>query len=52
MKQVSSKKGGLFVLGDASGFLDAMTGEGNALAVHGGIAAVEAILSGEPNSFP
>ena len=40
--------GRVMLIGDAAGFVDAMTGEGNTLALGSGIAAVDAIIGGKP----
>lgn len=44
--------GRILIAGDAAGFVDAMTGEGNTLALGSGIAASEAVLSGRLWLFP
>ncbi len=43
--------GRVLLVGDAAGYLDALTGEGVALAVETGCAAVEAIADGDPASY-
>lgn len=43
--------GRILIAGDAAGFVDAMTGEGNTLALGSGIAAVQAIVSGDLESY-
>jgi flavin-dependent dehydrogenase len=42
------QKGRVLVAGDAALFIDAMTGEGNTLAMRSGIAVAKAIMSGKP----
>jgi flavin-dependent dehydrogenase len=46
------QRGRVLLAGDAAGFLDAMTGEGNALALAAGIAAADAVVSGRVTSYP
>lgn len=43
--------GTLFLVGDASGYLDALTGEGMALAFHQAEAVVDAIVAGRPSRY-
>lgn len=43
--------GRALLVGDAAGYVDALTGEGVALAVHTAKAAVDAIASGAPESY-
>jgi flavin-dependent dehydrogenase len=42
------QSGRIFVAGDAALFLDAMTGEGNTLAIRSGMAVARAIMEGRP----
>jgi hypothetical protein len=42
------QKGRILVAGDAALFIDAMTGEGNTLALKSGIAAAKAVVKGRP----
>lgn len=44
--------GNLALVGDAAGYVDAITGEGMALAFHQAFAAVEAIASGSLSAYP
>ena len=44
--------GRVLLAGDAAGYLDALTGEGVALAVETGSLAAESIADGEPGSYP
>jgi flavin-dependent dehydrogenase len=46
------RQGKVLLLGDAAGYLDAITGEGLSLAFHQGAALVEAIADGRPESYP
>ncbi len=43
-----TQKGRVLVAGDAALFIDAMTGEGNTLAIRSGVAVSEAIIRGNP----
>jgi flavin-dependent dehydrogenase len=43
--------GGMLLVGDASGYLDAITGEGLSLAFHHAFAAVDAITAGDLDSY-
>jgi menaquinone-9 beta-reductase len=45
------QRGRVLLLGDAAGYLDAITGEGLSLAFHQGAALVEAIAAGRPESY-
>ena len=45
-------RGRTFLAGDAAGFLDAMTGEGNALALQSGIAVAEVIAGQTTAEYP
>lgn len=47
----SLQRGRVLLLGDAAGYLDAITGEGLSLAFHQGVALVEAIAAGRPESY-
>jgi flavin-dependent dehydrogenase len=45
------RQGMVLLLGDAAGYLDAITGEGLSLAFHQGAALAEAIAAGRPESY-
>jgi flavin-dependent dehydrogenase len=45
------QSGRIFVAGDAALFLDAMTGEGNTLAIRSGMAVARAIMDGRPSIY-
>jgi flavin-dependent dehydrogenase len=47
----SRKRGRIFLAGDAAGFLDAMTGEGNSLAILSGVAVAQSIAAKNPYSY-
>ncbi len=46
------KKGNVFLVGDAAGFLDPITGEGNQLAIGAARALISSIASGRPETYP
>ena len=46
------RRGKVLLLGDAAGYLDAITGEGLSLAFHQGAALAEAIAAGRPEFYP
>lgn len=46
------RRGRVLIAGDAAGFVDAMTGEGNTLALGSGIAASRAVVSGRLWLYP
>ncbi|WLQ32202.1 FAD-binding protein [Streptomyces castrisilvae] len=46
------RAGRVLLVGDAAGYLDALTGEGVALAVATASAAVEALAAGRPQAYP
>jgi len=48
----SVRSGRLLLVGDAAGYVDALTGEGIALAVETATAAVEALTDGDPERYP
>lgn len=50
-KAKGRRRGNLFLLGDAGGYLDAITGEGLSLAFHQAKALAEAIAQGRPESY-
>ena len=45
-------RGRLLLVGDAAGYLDAITGEGLSLAFHQGQALAEAVAAGRPELYP
>ena len=45
------QKGRVFVAGDAAGFIDAMTGEGNTLAIRSGMAVAESIARNQASKY-
>lgn len=47
----SVQSGSVALVGDASGYLDAITGEGLSLAFHQGAALAEALASGQPRLY-
>lgn len=47
----SVQRGRVFVAGDAAGFLDAMTGEGNTLAIRSGLAVTESIVRNNGSGY-
>lgn len=53
LRQASRRRvdGAVFLVGDASGYVDALTGEGISLALAQAQAAVAAIVAGEPDSY-
>ncbi|MFW5470556.1 NAD(P)/FAD-dependent oxidoreductase [Knoellia sp. CPCC 206435] len=53
LRQRSSRRvlGGVLLVGDAAGYVDALTGEGLALGMAQARAAVDAIGSGDPSSY-
>lgn len=48
----SLNRGRILLAGDAAGFLDAMTGEGNALALQSGIAVADVIAENSIDTYP
>ncbi|THA30728.1 FAD-dependent oxidoreductase [Streptomyces sp. A1277] len=46
------RAGRVLLVGDAAGYLDALTGEGVALAVATAVAAVDALAAGRPQAYP
>jgi len=46
------RSGRVLIAGDAAMFLDAMTGEGNTLAIRSGMAAARAVINGKPYFYP
>lgn len=46
------RHGRLLLVGDAAGYVDALTGEGVALALETGMAAVDALADGAPERYP
>ena len=51
--QTASKRvaGRLFLIGDAAGYVDPLTGEGISLGIRSATLAVDCLLSGDPNSY-
>jgi len=50
-KVLAVHRGNLALVGDASGYLDAITGEGMAVALHESAALVDALLAGDLNLY-
>lgn len=50
-KTKGRRRGNVFLLGDAGGYLDAITGEGLSLAFHQAIALATAIAAGRPEEY-
>ena len=50
--RLAPKKGNVFLVGDAAGFLDPITGEGNQLAIGAARALISSIAVGQPEIYP
>ncbi|MFB6265101.1 MAG: NAD(P)/FAD-dependent oxidoreductase [Bradymonadaceae bacterium] len=48
----SPRTGRVLAVGDAAGYLDALTGEGIAIGVETGIAAADCVAAGRPEAYP